>query len=163
MQWLFYFENRHRLSLNLVPRRGLEPPRCYSLVPETSASTNSATWAFQERFRLYIKKNTPGAAPAHLSDEIEGSIQGHRDGHGFVIRDDGEGDIYIPPNEMRAVLHKDRVRVRIVRQDRRGRPEGRAREPIIDPALSHLKFAESPPYRIHASNRHEIAEPRGTA
>jgi hypothetical protein len=34
--------------LNLVPRRGLEPPRCYSLVPETSASTNSATWAFQE-------------------------------------------------------------------------------------------------------------------
>ena len=35
-------------SLNLVPRRGLEPPRCYSLVPETSASTNSATWAFQE-------------------------------------------------------------------------------------------------------------------
>ena len=29
----------------LVPRRGLEPPRLASLVPETSASTNSATWA----------------------------------------------------------------------------------------------------------------------
>ena len=29
----------------LVPRRGLEPPRLAALVPETSASTNSATWA----------------------------------------------------------------------------------------------------------------------
>ncbi len=53
-------------------------------------------------------------------------IQGHRDGHGYVVRDDGEGDIYLPPNEMRAVLHKDRVKVRIVRHDRKGRAEGRA-------------------------------------
>ena len=29
----------------LVPRRGLEPPRISPLVPETSASTSSATWA----------------------------------------------------------------------------------------------------------------------
>ena len=50
-------------------------------------------------------------------------IQGHRDGHGFVARDDGEADIYLPPNEMRAVLHKDRVKARIVRQDRRAGPK----------------------------------------
>ncbi|MFZ4479120.1 MAG: ribonuclease R [Rhodoferax sp.] len=63
-----------------------------------------------------------------MLDEIEGIVQGHRDGHGFVARDDGEADIYLPPNEMRAVLHKDRVRVRIVRSDRKGRPEGRVLE-----------------------------------
>ena len=71
--------------------------------------------------------------PSSLLDEIEGSVQGHRDGHGFVLRDDGIGDIYLPPNEMRAVLHKDRVKVRIVRQDRKGRPEGRVVEIVERP------------------------------
>lgn len=63
---------------------------------------------------------------------------GHRDGHGFVRRDDGEPDIYLSPQEMRSVLHRDRVRVRILRLDRKGRPEGhvldileRRRSPII--------------------------------
>jgi len=45
-----------------------------------------------------------------------------------VSRDDGQSDIYLPPNEMRAVLHKDRVKLRIVRSDRKGRPEGRVLE-----------------------------------
>jgi ribonuclease R len=84
---------------------------------------------------LYIKNITTSGA---LLEEIEGTVQGHRDGHGFVVRDDGEADIYLPPNEMRAVLHKDRVKARIVRFDRKGRPEGRvieiiarSRQPII--------------------------------
>jgi ribonuclease R len=50
-----------------------------------------------------------------------------------VVRDDGEGDIYLPPNEMRAVLHKDRVKARIVRHDRKGRAEGRVVEIIERP------------------------------
>ncbi len=65
-----------------------------------------------------------------LLAEFEGVISGHRDGHGFVIRDDGQPDIYLPSNEMRAVLHKDRVKARIVRLDRKGRPEGRVTEII---------------------------------
>jgi len=63
-----------------------------------------------------------------LLAEYEGVVSGHRDGHGFVIRDDGQADIYLPSNEMRAVLHKDRVKARIVRLDRKGRPEGRVTE-----------------------------------
>ena len=79
---------------------------------------------------MYIKKVAP---PSGLLEEIEGSVQGHRDGHGFLIRDNGESDIYLSPNEMRAVLHKDRVKVRIVRQDRKGRPEGRIVEIVERP------------------------------
>ena len=68
-----------------------------------------------------------------MLDEIDGTVQGHRDGHGYVIRDDGESDIYLPPNEMRAAMHKDRVKVRIVRSDRKGRPEGRVVEIVERP------------------------------
>ena len=59
-------------------------------------------------------------------------------------RDDGEADIYLPPNEMRAVLHRDRVRVRVVRHDRRGRPEGRV-----------LEIVERPPQPIIGRLLHE--------
>jgi len=60
--------------------------------------------------------------------EVEGTVIGHRDGHGFVRLDDKSADIYLSPQEMHSVLHRDRVRVRVIRQDRKGRPEGR----IID-------------------------------
>ncbi len=54
-----------------------------------------------------------------------------------MLRDDGEADIYLPPNEMRAVLHKDRVKARIVRFDRKNRPEGRVTE-IIERSASPI-------------------------
>jgi ribonuclease R len=60
-----------------------------------------------------------------VTGEVEGRVEGHRDGHGFVVRDDGEPSIYLAPQDMRSVLHRDRVRVRVLRLDRKGRPEGR--------------------------------------
>lgn len=71
---------------------------------------------------------TPPAVGAELMSEVEGTVQGHRDGHGFVVRDDRLPDLYLSQQEMRAVLHRDRVKARIVRYDRRGRPEGRVLE-----------------------------------
>lgn len=54
---------------------------------------------------------------------ISGRVQGHRDGFGFLIRDDGGPDLYLSPREMLRVLHGDRV---LVRGDHyyKGRPEG---------------------------------------
>ena len=60
-----------------------------------------------------------------LMGDIEGTVEGHRDGHGFVHPSNGDASIYLAPQEMRSVLHRDRVRVRVLRLDRKGRPEGR--------------------------------------
>jgi len=62
------------------------------------------------------------------ASEFVGTVHGHRDGHGFVTTDDGESTIYIPPQEMRSVMHRDRVKVKVARMDRKGRPEGQVLE-----------------------------------
>ena len=58
-------------------------------------------------------------------DLITGTVSGHRDGFGFVIRDDGEPeDIFLSAREMRALFDGDRVTVRIAGDDHRGRSQG---------------------------------------
>ncbi len=59
------------------------------------------------------------------ADLIRGTVQGHPDGYGFVAADEEGPDIFLGPNEMREVLHGDRVMVRVAGVDRRGRPEGK--------------------------------------
>ncbi|WAC75959.1 ribonuclease R [Roseateles sp. SL47] len=73
-------------------------------------------------------KNASSQAPSQLMGEVEGTVQGHRDGHGFLMPDDGQPDVYLSAQEMHAVMHGDRLRVRVVRFDKRGRPEGRVLE-----------------------------------
>ncbi|MGZ5129613.1 MAG: ribonuclease R, partial [Caldimonas sp.] len=60
--------------------------------------------------------------------EVEGTVFGHRDGHGFLVREGGLPDVFLAPQEMRSVLHRDRVKARIIRYDKKGRPEGRILE-----------------------------------
>ena len=57
-------------------------------------------------------------------DLIMGKVQGHADGFGFLIPDDGSPDLFLGPKEMNKVLHGDRVMLRETGLDRRGRREG---------------------------------------
>ena len=53
-----------------------------------------------------------------------GRIQGHPDGYGFLVPDDGTADIFLDQHQMGKVLHGDRALVRVTGIDRKGRPEG---------------------------------------
>lgn len=59
---------------------------------------------------------------------ISGRIQGHPDGFGFLIPEQGGDDIFLSSREMMQVLHNDRVMVQTIGQDRKGRPEGKVIE-----------------------------------
>ncbi|MFZ5844267.1 MAG: ribonuclease R [Pseudomonadota bacterium] len=56
-------------------------------------------------------------------DVKAGRIEGHRDGFGFVILDEGGDDWVLSEREMRKALHGDRVLVAAQGRDRRGRIE----------------------------------------
>ena len=55
---------------------------------------------------------------------LVGRIEGHPDGHGFLVRDDGGPTVFLQQGEMRQALHGDRAAVRVTGQDSRGRPAG---------------------------------------
>ena len=61
---------------------------------------------------------------AQKMDMVCGRVSGHPDGFGFLIPDDKSEDVFLPPREMRQVLHGDRVMARVVGVDQRGRKEG---------------------------------------
>src|SRR5207237_906214 len=52
---------------------------------------------------------------------VAGRIEGHPDGHGFLGPDDGSPRVFLPPAEMREVIHGDRAAVRVSGRDSRGR------------------------------------------
>ena len=55
---------------------------------------------------------------------IAGRIEGHADGYGFLVPDDGGDDLFLDAKQMSRVLHRDRALVRVTGLDRKGRREG---------------------------------------
>lgn len=97
---------------------GLKGERMRTLLEERLESMHRAGQIIENRRREYC-------LTAKL-DLVTGTVSGHPDGFGFVARDDGDGDdVYLSAREMRALFHGDRVVIRVVGQDRRGKPEGK--------------------------------------
>jgi ribonuclease R len=57
-------------------------------------------------------------------DAVTGIVSAHPDGYGFLMPGDGTPDVYLPFQEMRALLHGDRVAVRVGATMRNGKRAG---------------------------------------
>ncbi|HJW06068.1 MAG TPA: ribonuclease R, partial [Rhodanobacter sp.] len=65
-----------------------------------------------------------GYAPTQKLDLIAGVVLANAEGYGFLRPDEGGEDLYLSPQQMRAVMHGDRVLASVVGIDRRGRRQG---------------------------------------
>ena len=99
--------------------------------------------ALNARLRAMVRdgqllQNRKGAfAPAAAMDLIAGSVIANPDGFGFMRPEAGGDDLFLPPFEMRKVMHGDRVLASVTGVDRRGRREGAIVE-VLERRLNRL-------------------------
>ena len=85
-----------------------------------------------------IMRNRKGAiCVVDKLDLIKGKVQGHPDGFGFLIPDDGSADLVLSAKEMHKALHGDTVMARVGGEDRRGRREAKIVE-VLEHANSRV-------------------------
>lgn len=101
-------------------------------------------------------------------DLVRGRVLAHRDGYGFLAPEDAASgdDLFIPPREMRALLHGDEIVARTRSVDRRGRREVSVVEVIARNTSSVVGryLRESGVGFVQAENKHihqDVLIPRG--
>jgi ribonuclease R len=88
-------------------------------------------------------------------DLIKGRVEGHPEGYGFLIPEDGSADLFLGPREMRKVLHGDIVMARVSGTDRGGRPEAAIVEVLehVNSRLVGRLFEEHGMFFLVAENK----------
>jgi len=71
-----------------------------------------------------VKNRAGSLLVAHKIEVVAGRVEGHRDGHGFLVPDAGGERVFLSPPEMRQAMHGDRATVKVTGRDSRGRPGG---------------------------------------
>jgi ribonuclease R len=110
--------------------------------------------AMQRDGQLMLNRKRQLCLPEKL-DLIKGRVEGHPDGFGFVVPEEGGDDLYLSPREMHRVLHGDKVLVRVAGFDRRGR-----REAKIVEVLEHVNTSIVGRYYLEGGVGFLIAENR---
>ncbi len=113
--------------LQLLEKQGVpvaEEELCHMLrIDEHEAELFSRRLRAMERDGQIMRNRKRAICVMDKLDLIKGKVQGHPDGFGFLIPDDGSADLVLSAKEMHKVLHGDTVVVRETGTDRRGRRE----------------------------------------
>lgn len=114
--------------LNLL--RGADKPQALQqLINHFNLTRQAGVDGLEKRLAAMLRDGQLDSTPqgwqitAKPKDYVIGRVQGHRDGFGFLLPEDGSADLFLSPREMRKVLHGDRVQVKPT-GEYRGKPEG---------------------------------------
>jgi ribonuclease R len=85
-----------------------------------------------------LQNRRGGFVPVNRLDLVSGTVIANPDGFGFLRPDSGVGDdLFLPPSEMRKVMHGDRAMASVTGVDYRGRREGAIVE-VLERRLNRL-------------------------
>ena len=93
-------------------------------IADTERESFNRRLAAMERDGQLMRNRKNAICLVEKLDLIRGRVQGHPDGFGFLVKDDGGEDLFLNPGEMSKVLHGDRVVARQGGVNQRGRHDG---------------------------------------
>ncbi len=127
--------------LQLLEKQGVpvaEEELCHMLqIVEHEAELFTRRLRAMERDGQIMRNRKRAICVMNKLDLIKGKVQGHPDGFGFLIPDDGSADLVLSAKEMHKALHGDTVVVRETGTDRRGRREASIVE-VLERATQRL-------------------------
>lgn len=113
------------------------------LVALLNITDDASREAFGYRIRAMLRdgqlrqNRTGRLGPIDRMNLIAGRVEEHKGGYGFVIPDDGSEDLFLPPHQLKKVMHGDKVLVHCEVSQITGRKDAHVLE-ITQRALTHL-------------------------
>lgn len=106
-----------------VPLRLEEIAACLQIGEAEDIESLHRRLKAMERDGQILRNRRDRYCQVNQKDLIAGRVIAHPDGFGFLRPDEGGEDLFIPPSEMRLLMHEDRAVTNVRGVDRRGRRE----------------------------------------
>jgi ribonuclease R len=93
---------------------GFRRALCAARHPQTELEPFQRRLRAMEREAQLLRNRKGSYILPERASLIAGRVEGHPDGYGFLIPDDGSEDLFLEARQMSKVLHRDRALVRVV-------------------------------------------------